>query len=900
MNWKRLMIGVIIVALLGAGGYWTYQHMPTDQPEVKSDAVDVNTVAIAAKGETIIAKGVVVPLAQALLAFQVNGEVTEILVDEGQSVQKGDTLLRLDSRDEKIAVQQAETAVLQAQASLTVAQAALETAQIELEAANAAVTVAEADLAVRTADPTPEQLALQNAWVAAAAAGVQQAQGNQAVVLAGSDAAAIGVAEAELAAAQSRLFADRLANEPVTQDEHANETDREQAQLRLNASIADVAAAQAKLDALREGATDAERLATYGSVSAANEEQNVAQAQLDLLLAGNQPEAIAIMQANVEQARRQAAETELGVQEAETAVSEAEAGVTEAEVALHLAQSNLDKTNLVAPFAGTVASIPVKVGEVVESGMTVLTLADFSEWQIQTLDLSELDVVHLKRDDVASVAVDVFPGFNLQGHIVDLGLSSDPMSSAVAYAVTIKLDDVANLPLRWGMTVLVTMGDKAISMGTAIQPEELPISETETVFAKGTLEPLHYANPTFQSGGKVKDILVAKGDIVHAGDSLVQLETGDAELGLQKAQAQLDTAMAGLTSAQTKLHMAQSKVETAQGDVTVMQAQLDLLKSGPLPEEIAASQANLAAAQARITQAVGNRDAALDIATDAAVQAAEANLALATADRNAVENKYNTILTSCYDVSDETEICPYYGPVEESTRAELEAARASESAAQAALDQLLAGPTAAQRAAANGDVSVATAKRDVAQAELDLLLAGATPEQIAQAEANVALAKIGVKRAEVEIHEAQAAVSGAEAQVAAAQVAVNAAQLFLDRLVLIAPFDGVVTQIDINPGEVVWALSPVLTLADISGWQVRTADITEQDVALILPGSQVEVNLDAVPDHTIAGTVTQVSLSPGISQGDVVYAVIIRLDPASELPLRWGMTAIVNVDTSKR
>ncbi|MCA9960631.1 MAG: HlyD family efflux transporter periplasmic adaptor subunit [Anaerolineales bacterium] len=457
MNWKRLLISLIIIAALVGGGYWAYLQFLAPQPDVETAAsVTANTIAINTGVDTVSAEGQVVPLAHATLSLQIGGQIVDILVAAGDSVQPGDPLLRLDARDQEIMLQQAETAVLQAQANRTTAQAGLSAAQVGLDAANVAVAAAEAELALLTADPTAEQVALQEALVNAAAAGIQLASGNQALVLEGANAAEIGVAQAELAAAQAQLFAVRLTNEPLTQNENADAEDREQAQLRLNAAIASVTAAQARLDELQAGATGAEQTAAYGAVGAATGQRDAVQAQFDLLLAGQRPEAVAVAQAKVDQANRTVAEAELRVTQAETAVNQAEDAVTAAETAVTAAQSALDKMTLTAPFAGIVANVSVEEGEVVSSGFPVITMADFGEWRIETTDLTELNVVAVKLGDAVDVSIDAFPGETLRGEIVDIAPTSTLTRGDVTYRVTIALDE-PDLPLRWGMTAFVTV-----------------------------------------------------------------------------------------------------------------------------------------------------------------------------------------------------------------------------------------------------------------------------------------------------------------------------------------------------------------------------------------------------------------------------------------------------------
>jgi HlyD family secretion protein len=134
--------------------------------------------------------------------------------------------------------------------------------------------------------------------------------------------------------------------------------------------------------------------------------------------------------------------------------------LTEAEAALASAQSALDKRTLTAPFAATVAAVNVKAGQVVSAGTPVLTLADFSGWQVETTDLSEISVVAIEKGFTADVTIDAFPGETLRGTIVEIASASDVVRGDVTYKVTLDLENGANLPLRWGMTSFVSIDAK--------------------------------------------------------------------------------------------------------------------------------------------------------------------------------------------------------------------------------------------------------------------------------------------------------------------------------------------------------------------------------------------------------------------------------------------------------
>lgn len=421
----------------------------------------------------------------------------------------------------------------------------------------------------------------------------------------------------------------------------------------------------------------------------------------------------------------------------------------------------------------------------------------------------------------------------------------------------------------------------------------------DSVTAEGRVVPLFFADLAFQPGGTVSEIVVEEGEAVSAGDPLIRLEAIDFEINLQQAEARLASAQSGVLAAQNQLALAQASITSAQTSVAAAQANLALTLAGPTPAEIAEAESRIAAAEAAVIQAAGNQSATLNGITDSQIQSAQANLATVTADLRALENQYEQIIDACFTTPDGDEVCPLYGPVEENTRAQLEIARANQEAAQAALDALQAGPTSGQRQLAGSGVALSEAQLALSEAQLALLLAGPTPEQVRIAEVGVEQALVGVQIAEAAVQQAEAGVSQAEANVTTAEAAVAAAQAALDRMTLLATFDGIVSRINASVGELVGSAVPVVTLADFGEWRVETIDLTELDIATVQVGDSVEVTFDALPGESVSGEVIDVSLVSALSRGDVVYETVIRLDEVGDLPVRWGMTAFADIDVSR-
>ncbi len=454
MNVKRILIGLLLIVLLAGGGFLAYQHFFASESAEEETAVDPDTISINNNMDKILAEGELVPLRDASLAFRGAGTVAEILVHNGDSVEKGDPLLRLDAVDQEIGLQQAQAGLVQAEANLVTVEAGVLAAETAVSTAKVAVSAAEAALALIESEATAEQIAASEASVDVAAAGVTQAAGSRDAALEGATAAQIRAAEAQLRAAQAAL-------KPI-QDAYgqASGDDLEQLSYQLNAATAQVNAAQATLDELKAGATASEQQAAYGGVAAAAAQRDASQAQLDLLLAGAKPEQITAAKAGVEQAEAAVAEAELGLEQAQTAVTQAEARVVEAETAVAAAQEALDQMTLIAPFAGTVADVAIEVGELAAPGTAVVILADFSGWQIKTTDLTELEIVAVKKGLPVKASIDALPNDSLHGTVSDIADNASFVRGDVTYVVTIDVKDDPALPLRWGMTVFVEIDNE--------------------------------------------------------------------------------------------------------------------------------------------------------------------------------------------------------------------------------------------------------------------------------------------------------------------------------------------------------------------------------------------------------------------------------------------------------
>ena len=185
-------------------------------------------------------------------------------------------------------------------------------------------------------------------------------------------------------------------------------------------------------------------------------------------------------------------------------------------------------------------------------------------------------------------------------------------------------------------------------------------------------------------------------------------------------------------------------------------------------------------------------------------------------------------------------------------------------------------------------------KLTVAQAEYDAAVA----ERYASGQ-GLAILDAEVQRARLELEWLQEGVDPLLARdVENARLQVTRAQVELEAATLVAPFDGTVTKVDVGAGDSVASGQVILVLATLDQLQARTVDLTELDVARVTEGQAATVMLDALPGQEFAGVVREIALQPGDYRGDVVYAVTVELtEPDVDTGLRWGMTALVNIQT---
>ncbi len=161
-------------------------------------------------------------------------------------------------------------------------------------------------------------------------------------------------------------------------------------------------------------------------------------------------------------------------------------------------------------------------------------------------------------------------------------------------------------------------------------------------------------------------------------------------------------------------------------------------------------------------------------------------------------------------------------------------------------------------------------------------------------------------RATATVESARSTAAAAQEEVARSEAALTAAADNLAKCRFAAPFDGVVSALNVEQGEIVMIGTmnnpgtQIMAVSDLSRMLVR-ADVDEADIVDIRLDQKAKITVDALPDTSFPGTVTEIGNTAkrsitGGSEGQTNFEVQVVFDQTVP-EVRPGMTADVEVET---
>ncbi len=353
-------------------------------------------IPVVTQAPGISAEGKLAPKYYVNLSFKAGGKVTEVLVNEGEKIEEGQVIARLDQRE------QFASAVDNASYELLNAQQALKDLQdnAEVNTAQALQKVADGRDAVRSAERYLNNLN------------------------AGSKEVDINQTKADVVILKDRL--------DKAQEDFAPYAKKPEDNVTRAQYLSKLSDAQRKYD-------NAVRLMNNLEGSASDIDLSIAEANLSLAQAS-----LALAEQEYEKVKNGPDPDQL---------ASAQAREKAAETGLAAAQAALEDRELKAPFSGMLAKLDLKTGELASPGAVVAVLADFSNWIVETDDLTELDVPKVSVGQNVRVTFDAIPEIELTGKVDSISEVHEEKSGDVTYTTKISLTE-SDPRLRWGMTAV--------------------------------------------------------------------------------------------------------------------------------------------------------------------------------------------------------------------------------------------------------------------------------------------------------------------------------------------------------------------------------------------------------------------------------------------------------------
>jgi len=422
----RILVGIIVLSLIG---YYGYQALvPESNGQLKASGT-IESVTVNVSPEMA-------------------GKVVEVLAAEGQPVQTGDPLLRLDDSLLQSEKATAQTALDSANAAVQTAQVALESAQLQYDITltNALAQEKSTRLDIWN-DSKPTQFD-QPVWYFSKEERVKAAQAEVDVKKVALDDAMSKLADisqragsSDFLSVEANLVQMRLAYQSAqdvfdaTNGASDSQDLRDAAQITLDEAEIDLNDAQKDYDdaLTTDGATDV--LEARADVVVAQEAYDLAVDNLHALQTGaDSPQVQAAAKA---------------VEQATAALAQAKTNIASAQSRLDQVNTQLKKITIYAPMDGVILTRNVEPGEFVQPGGVTFTMANLGELTI-TVYVPEDQYGNISLGQEASVTVDSFPNETFDAvvtHIADQAeftprnVQTVEGRSSTVYAIKLKVTD---------------------------------------------------------------------------------------------------------------------------------------------------------------------------------------------------------------------------------------------------------------------------------------------------------------------------------------------------------------------------------------------------------------------------------------------------------------------------
>ena len=403
---KRLVIALVPVAL----ALWVVVRPMLAGPAAAAGLYQAAQVQRRDLTVTVSGSGTVAPIESYQVSALVSGEILESPFEEGDQVEAGQLLYRIDPGSAQTALQQAQlnydalASSLQVKAAGAGVVQALHVQEGDLISAGTAV----ADIADTSA------MTLTVPFQSADAARISVGQEAQ-VTLAGTLETLPGTVESVAAA-------DQVGNGGALV---------RQVKIRLT-----------NPGALTDATTATARVGSYACAAGGTLSPQLRQT-ITAAASGE------ITSLNVSVGSRVSAGTVLaaiGGESAENSLADAALAVQNAQLSLQSAQEALDSYTITSPISGTVIEKNLKAGDQLNGGDSgaMAVIYDLSQLELQ-MDVSELDIGQIQPGQTVEITAEALPGQTFTGVVEKVSVNGTTTDGFTTYPVTILLSEYGDL-----------------------------------------------------------------------------------------------------------------------------------------------------------------------------------------------------------------------------------------------------------------------------------------------------------------------------------------------------------------------------------------------------------------------------------------------------------------------
>jgi len=434
---------------------------------------------------------------------------------------------------------------------------------------------------------------------------------------------------------------------------------------------------------------------------------------------------------------------------------------------------------------------------------------------------------------------------------------------------------------------------------------------SQEVSETGLVAPAQSIDLDFQIQGRVASMSVKAGDKVKLGQELVKLDqselsllVSEARAALEVAQAKLDKTLAGASQEDIQVYQTavdKAEVTLANEKQTLADVQTDAASDLDQAYEDALDDLKVAYTKADQALLIVYVDMRKEYFNDTS------QLSL---DVKQKENTAKTSLAQAKTALDQAETTEAEKDID-TALIKLSSVLTKIREALAYLRQAMDDPLVKTKVSATDRTSVNTERTNI---DTEITNLTAAKQNIATTkitnQTNINDAQADVKTAETNLKKAQddlvlkkaspqeADLALAQAQVRQAQASLSLAQERFSQTILRSPIKGIVTQVDIEVGEMTKVGQSVISLESLGQYQIE-ADIYEEDIVKVKIGQPVDIVLVAFPDKILKGRLAEIEPVEKLIEGVVYYKVTIDFEESKE-GLKPGMTADIVIRTAWR